>query len=98
MLGLRLYAYVYDDPCVAGLTLSLCLAFCFALMLMLTTTYEPGISSNRSELIRVGPALKISETGPILYFKTAKNKDLYAGATISSRVDLTSYRSHVISP
>ena len=35
-------SYAYDDPYVTGLTLFLCFAFCFALMLMLSC--ESGLS------------------------------------------------------
>ena len=36
------YAYAYDDPYVAGLTSFLCFAFCFAVILMLMLSCEPG--------------------------------------------------------
>ena len=45
MLELWSCAYAYDDPYVAGLTSFLCFAFCFALMLMLTLSCEPGFKS-----------------------------------------------------
>ena len=41
-LMLGLWSYAYDDPYVAGLTSFLCFAFCFALMLMLMPSCEPG--------------------------------------------------------
>ena len=42
MLGLRSYAYDYDDAYVAGLTSFLCFNFCFVLMFMLKASFHLG--------------------------------------------------------
>ena len=57
-------------------------------------------NSNRSELIRVGPAPEMSETGPSLFFKpvSCKQEQGFVWGVTSSRAGMTSYRSHVISP
>ena len=56
--------------------------------------------SNLSELICVGSAPEMSETGASLFFElvSCKQERGFAWGAISSRAGLTSYQSHVISP
>ena len=56
-----------------------------------------GPSSNRSELVRVGPALEMRETDPNLFAEPVSSKLIqgFVWGAVRSRAGLTSCRSHV---